>query len=538
MMRHLRRFGPFYAIAAIFAIGLIVLPSRPDRDRAGSLTGSTSQTSSPSSKPDGGVAKGAPGGASTAAASCKQGAPQIAGSAYAAPCQESYDGPGAGATYRGVTSDRILIARRTFPDTASSRAAAAFAANAGTAAPEVTAEVRRVFEDYFNKTYELYGRKVVFTDLPASPGVDASAELQGRGKEGACVDATRAQEELKVFGVETGSGPFSECAATRGVVVFAGGPYYPESWYQKYNPYVWNQVTECERIAYQVAEYVGKRLAGKRAVWAGDALLQQQTRRFATYVPNNDEYQHCVDISEKTLKGEYGVNIASRYNYTLDISRFPDETARGVLQFKAAGVTTVINADDPISMSFLTQAATGQVWHPEWFVIGVAAQDTDGVARLFDAKQVDGHLFGMSQLGRMSDLWGPGSEPGIVYKRVTGKEIPDGTTGDYFQLMQIFNFLQAAGPILTPESMSDGIHKLPPAGAPSYAIGYVSFADGPDGTRGAGDHTGIDDSREIYWCGTCVSSFDGKRGTYLESYGGKRFRNGEWPVEQPPVYPS
>ena len=30
---------------------------------------------------------------------------------------------------------------------------------------------------------------------------------------------------------------------------------------------------------------------------------------------------------------------------------------------------------------------------------------------------------------------------------------------------------------------------------------------------------------------------DGDMGTFVETYNGKRFRNGEWPNEQPPVYP-
>jgi hypothetical protein len=47
-------------------------------------------------------------------------------------------------------------------------------------------------------------------------------------------------------------------------------------------------------------------------------------------------------------------------------------------------------------------------------------------------------------------------------------------------------------------------------------------------------------------CGTaCTNSSsdpyfngpDGKNGTYKETYNGKRFRNGEWPQEDPPIYP-
>ncbi len=41
----------------------------------------------------------------------------------------------------------------------------------------------------------------------------------------------------------------------------------------------------------------------------------------------------------------------------------------------------------------------------------------------------------------------------------------------------------------------------------------------------------------MYWRGDVRSPGDGKAGTYIETYGGRRFRNGEWPAEDPPVYP-
>jgi hypothetical protein len=308
---------------------------------------------------------------------------------------------------------------------------------------------------------------------------------------------------------------------------------------------------ECERISYQVAEYIGKRLLNKPAKWAGDPVMQKKTRYFGTYVPDNDAYQSCVAVTKRELKGKYGVaDTGPQYNYQLDISRFPDQAAQASVQFSAAGATTVILACDYISTTVLTAAAQQQNWHPEWFQIGTALNDADNSARLFEQNQVNGHLFGPSQLGATTKLIGENSEPGKVYKDATGKVIPDGTSGDYFTLMLMYNLLQAAGPNLTPAAIGAGAKTIPPSGAPDYPLGYWSLQDGPDGTPGAGDHTTIDDSREIYWvsqnCGTtCAGSAsdpyyngpDGKNGTYKETYNGKRFRNGEWPKEDPPIYP-
>jgi hypothetical protein len=103
---------------------------------------------------------------------------------------------------------------------------------------------------------------------------------------------------------------------------------------------------------------------------------------------------------------------------------------------------------------------------------------------------------------------------------------------------------------VTPENIAAGIRTMPPTGAPTFAVGYTSYQDGPDGTKGAGDHTAIDDAREIYWVcedtqGACTGNArdpyfngaDGKDGTFKETYGGKRFNIGEWPAEDPPIYP-
>ena len=473
---------------------------------------------------------------------CAAGVRQIQQSSYATQCTGVYTGNNAGATYHGVTGDKIRLVRRVFPESANSQAADQINKQAGLADDEVADAVRDVFIEYFKKNYELYGREVEIIEWESQNG-NSTDEVQGRGREGACADATYIKQELKAFAVVSSSAPFGECAAERKMIVFQTAPYYGESWFKKYHPYGWHYVMECERISYQVAEYLGKRLANKPAKWAGDATYQRSTRKFGMYVPDNDGYQVCGNVIQRESEQRYNSGKFERYNYALDLSRFADQAAQASVQFKAAGVTTIVLTCDPYSVLFLTQAAARQAWFPEWFLIGVAAQDTDVAARLYEQSEVDGHMFGLSQLGATEKILGKTSEPGRVYKLITGKDIPEGTTGSYFNYIHVFNMLQAAGPALTPETIAAGARNIIPSGAPDFALGYWSYADGPDGTPGAGDHTMIDDSREIYWVckggnQSCTEPApDGKTGTFKETYGGKRFRNGEWPAEEPPVYP-
>lgn len=615
---HLRRYMPFYVFGTIWAVTLALFPTLQNHgnddgstaasstvNRAGDQGVSTDGVSTDTAGGDGsaaaastagavaakgtagtGAAKTAGKTASTAGAAgpggtvgglagppaadaiqrgtgiaragfpCTPDKRQVPGSSYALPCQNVYNGPNGGATYRGVTDKDIVLIRRMFPASANQQAVDKVNEQAGFAPRDVIEGVRVEFVKYFNKTYELYGRQVKYSTYESQNG-NSTDEAQSKGKEGACLDAEKLAKEDKPFaivGQEGGTQPFAECAAERKMPVTQAAAYFPESYYRKYQPYLWNTVMECERISYQVAEYIGKRLLNKPAKWAGDTALKAKTRYFGTYVPDNDGYQSCVNITERELKTKYGVaDTGQRYNYQLDVSRFPDQAASAAVQFSSNGVTTVILACDYISTTVLTAAAQRQAWHPEWMQIGTAANDTDNAARLFDQTEVNGHLFGPSQLGATTKIFGSDSEPGRIYKQATGKEIPPGTAGDYFGLVLAFNLIQAAGPVLTPENLAKGAMTIPPSGAPDYPYGYWSLADGPDGKAGAGDHTVVDDSREIFWVADpnvetasqkngspdpYYNGPDGKNGTFKETYNGRRFRNGEWPREDPPIYPA
>ncbi|HVT76647.1 MAG TPA: hypothetical protein VHD87_06420, partial [Acidimicrobiales bacterium] len=471
-------------------------------------------------------------GVTTGGVACSPGVRQLPFSQYAAPCVAKFTGNNGGATARGVDAKTIKIVIRRNSDASGPNAQATnqVAKESGNATADEANQYGQELLPYFNKMFELYGRKVVMNVWDGQG--NGTDEAQSQGQEAACADATNIAETQKAFGA-MGYGfaylsqPFADCAKREQIYVPLGGAYFPESYYQKWDPYVWAGTMECERISRDAAEYVGKRLAHKKAQWAGDPLLQNAERKFGTYVPNNDGYQHCVDLFESTLKQNYNQPITSRYDYTLDVSQFPSEAARGIVQFNAAHVSTIIMACDPISMIFLTQAATKQNYHPEWFNIGVAADDTDGFARLWDSTAIDGHLFGMSQLGTDAKIFAQNGEAAQAYKAATGKAMPQGAAGVYYALLQLFNQLQSAGPNLTAANIAVGTHNMPDGGGSSGAVGTWRFK---------GDHTAIEDSREIYW-DSKATGYDGKKGDYVETYGGKRFKSGEWPAENPPIKP-
>jgi hypothetical protein len=339
-----------------------------------------------------------------------------------------------------------------------------------------------------------------------------------------------------VIGLGGQSGVFSECAAERELMVFNGGAYYSEPWYQEQHPFVWANTMDCERVSAHVAEYIGKRLIGKPAEFAGDPELAQQERRFGTYVPENEEYGHCVDVTERTVREDYGGEGSQVIvRYQLDISRFGEQAQRAVVQFKAEGVTTVTIAADPISAAALTTAAEEQDYHPEWLVIGTAFTDLNSFARGYDQEQVDGHLFGLSQVGEDRAIFGAEGDAAVLYEKMTGEEIPKGTTGEVHYLLNALNLLQAAGPDLTPENVARGAWSLPPMGDEDSAAGVWWYGESIDGE--GGDHTAVEDSKEVYWDADAppeeTEVDQDARGDYIATYDGRRFQLGEWPEEDP-----
>jgi hypothetical protein len=80
------------------------------------------------------------------------------------------------------------------------------------------------------------------------------------------------------------------------------------------------------------------------------------------------------------------------------------------------------------------------------------------------------------------------------------------------------------------------VHALPILGAPSYNYGAWNFNAGPSGQPNSGDHTAFSDARYVYWDGTATSPVNGKQGTYVQLFGGKRYTLGAWPAQLPPLF--
>lgn len=488
-------------------------------------------------------------GTTVGGTACKAGSGQF-NSPYADPCVAKWTGNNGGATSPGVTGSTITLAMRAFPSTANFQEEEAVAKSEGLALPATFDQVAQVFVNYFNKVYDLYGRKVQLVEEHAVGNY--TSELLNQGQSQACADADTIKNTLHAFGEAGlpyvigdpnaqgagGTGVFSVCAAHDHLVEFNGGAYFDEAWYQQYNPYIWGIPQECQRIASMSAQVYGKYLVNKDAVYAGDPSLRTQKRVFGVYVPNLPTYGLCVKETDNLLEKKYHANPKDIhvFTYGLDISTFQTSAQQAIVQFKAEGVTTIVTACDSYSLSLLTQSAAAQNYRPEWLLNGVALDDTDTVAQTYNQPEVTGSLFGLSQASPQTEFFGPQSLAGKLYQKLTGHAIPAGTDGMYSNLVWIFDALQAAGPDLTPQNLARGVHALPTLGAPNYVYGAWSWNAGPSGNPGTGDHTAITDDRWVYWDANATSPINGKPGTYVALFGGKRYSLNNWPSSLPSLF--
>jgi hypothetical protein len=495
------------AAGAARAAGDTTAPAAPGAAAADTAAagGGASNASSPAPETAAGVS--APpareaAGTTRGGVACGKGVRQVSWTAYSPPCQPSASGANGGATTHGVTRDTITITYRRGQSTEDTAVYAA----AGDAAPDPDDLYLADMRDYinlFNKTYELYGRKVVLKDFQGQG--DYIREDQGQGQDAAAADAATAHD-LGAFGDITfalkGSQPFWTGLAQNKVV--AVGPLgFPQSYYEKNAPYWYSDRPTGTKGAQLLANVVCRRSAGMPAVFAGDPLYQKKTRTFGLVTPENPEYIGVANEIAARLK-KCGVTLTRRASYAINVATFQAQATNIIAQMKAAGVTTFLCFCDPIVPIFLSQSADQQSYRPEWSEPWY--RDPQGrlesQAQWAHAIASNGRLKPQAQTEayRVFKLANPGAaKPRNKYYEV-----------EYGSLLLLFNGLQAAGPNLTPRTFEQGLASLPT----SLLGDFGRWSYGPRTYSPAAE------SQLGWWDPNANSAYDGKKGSWQDCDGG------------------
>jgi hypothetical protein len=460
-------------------------------------------------------------------------------SVYSPPCV-SFSGPNGGATSRGVFSNKIVVVRWIGQSDPATQAIL----QANKLADDEQTRVRtyNAVRLYANQHYITYGREVVLKVRNAGGPSDNDQAMRA--------DAIKIANDDKAFAVIEGSPDsgipkvMAQELAHRGVVcictVSLTGQFYKEN-----PPYIFGAgLPTADDYAIHIGEFIGKRLAGRKAQWAGDELYPPQAyktkiRKFGLLILEGAK--GVIDPegprAEKRIKQElarWGVTLCSQCSqaYTYDPGANQEAMSTIVSKFKAQGVTTLIHFVDPLSPILITKEMTRQQYFPENFISGSGLSDTTTAGRLYDPGQWS-HAFGISPLWI---TWQTVSKSG-AYRIVHHGDprIPNGQEGVLHaiyvaEVLPVFTGIQMAGPILTPDSFARGMFNYPPTGGKPAAPLVFYTRESP---------TAIKDFSEVWFDATRSGNDErGESGTgmMIRPDDGKRYRPGQWPRTNPKAF--
>lgn len=423
------------------------------------------------------------------------------------PCVPYWEGDNGGATYRGVSRDEIRLEIKVW------------------IGPPGSLEA---LESYFNKRYEFYGRRLRFidtgADLRTSPADQRAAAAE---------TAEQVKAFASFFGNEAGQYYFHEELARRGVIGLSYQNTFTETQLARTAPYLWEYPMAPDRIFPNLGEWGCKRLAGKKAAYAGTSDgedLRTRTREFGLIMMRRNQDD---PVTPQPLIDELrrcGVRPAVSFDW--DPSGDAKINATNViLQMKDAGVTSIYCLCHSAQTTEIYRAATAQLYFPEWLISSYMYQDYNGTTRgKGHFPEQLAHTFGLSFNPKQLKLednptwWAlKEGDPGASRDRYgMGNAVLDAVMNLYYRaFLMLASGIQMAGPNLTPHTFQEGLFRtrFPNPDHPAMA-GKVNFI---------GDHSMTDDAAEIWWSNTAVGPYDDDQGTFCYVDGGVRYSKGVWP---------
>jgi len=461
-------------------------------------------------------------------------------SRFAPPCMpivsKSANG---GATSPGVTSDKItLVWYRGKADPAVTAALTAAGASDTDANVDTTI---KVWADYLNKHYNFAGRQL---DMKIVQG-NAAATDDAAG----ISDAIALADQYHPFAVINSiNNAFVDELVSRKIVCICTTSL-PNEFYEARYPYAgWTTLMSSTEGYIQRAEFVGKRLNGRKAKFAGirdnpTDPMSDETRVFGLLWYNTPDglYKIGADFFEKEL-ARYNTKLKVSLGYPSDLTQAQEQTRSLISRLKAEGVTSVIFAGDPITPATFTSEANNQQWQPEWIITGSALPDPSLFARTYNQDQWS-RAFGISFL----TLRVPPnkSEAYNLHKWHTGVDAAPAAGNTYPVLYAPFFILgtgvSLAGANLTPATFAQGLFSYPVTGggvtAPTASYGRHGIWDKEPWKLI--DLTEYDDITEIWWDRTATGPDEvghTAAGMYRYVDGGKRYLPGTQPSTDPKAF--
>ncbi|HEY6472099.1 MAG TPA: hypothetical protein VIY26_04345 [Acidimicrobiales bacterium] len=452
-------------------------------------------------------------------------------SAYAPPCVPVTTGANGGGTSNGVTGTTInLVYYQAQPGGLASAVSSAAGTNAQAFA------TAQSYVDMFNRVYEAYGRHVNLIQFTAtgseSDPVAAHADAVTVAQQDHAFASVGGPAETTAYEVEL---------ARLHVLCMSCGDSSTYTQIEQNAPYLWANLPTADTSLFETVDYLLSKLNGKDAVWAGEASMHTQKRKFIvvseTMVPPTPgSAELTAELTKRLEAGHANMASPDDLEYTLNLTTLPTQAATLAEKLKTSGATSVVVAGDPIMPIYLTRACATIGYFPEWIITGIVLTDTAALARYYDQSEWS-HAFGVTSLGVPTPVasggayhlyrwwYGAGTSPASVAAPAI---IPP--------IQQFFTGVQLAGPDLTPATFTTGLFRAAPTGGgpttPLDAYGYQGAAPRPSYSSPA-DYT-------FLWYNATAKGPDeeGTVGSGLMEYvnGGARLKAGVVPNGPVPMF--
>lgn len=374
--------------------------------------------------------------------------PRQVESLYAPGCAPPFSGDNGGATSAGVTATEIRIGFRGTANKGNGNDCGTNGRVDDMNPTTMDAATRTiyVFEKYFNKNFQLYGRRISFYCIePASLSIaDEQAEA---------VDA--ANQYGLFFAAGGTAGPSCPIFAERHIINFCEA--FPADWYRKNAPYSWSAYFNADEEIALLVEETCKNLAGKPASLAGTPDLTSKRRRFVLviydggrgYAPDADTYKN--DLKRECNEDLDVIYISSAQDSAQDASNM----AAAVATMRQNGDTTVVPGMDWVDLAVLTNSAQSNGFIPEWFVNDGGALTRNQLGQLQNQAEW-AHAFGLS--GIEPERPDKETECFRAYHSIDPANDPNAVICRYQwdDLLFMVSGIQLAGPKLTPQSYQQG----------------------------------------------------------------------------------
>ena len=442
-------------------------------------------------------------------------------------------GKNGGATYLGVTKDAVKVVALVPNDQQSaalgSRAAPTnYATGQPGTVPDALSDILAGYEHAFGEKYT-YGRDIQIEYMTSGGDDEASQRAD--------VLAVLDKKPFIVLDLAGALGTFDSQIANARTTVFSLYTTVEQSLTQA--PYRWGQQDNAAAMI-NGAEFVGKQVAGKKAVYAGDDAMHDETRKLGLVL--NDVYDPAY--FNDTL-AEYDVKVAPDAVFTYsgttsstgDAAVAQQQAPIAIAKLKTAGVTTILLLADAALVSAMTLQATAQDYHPEWVYLGSGNIDFPILARGYDQSQW-AHAFGLANV--------PPGAPTAPTTTPTVVQWYWGDRGTYGinpanSISWLMSGIMYAGPKLTPETVKQGWFSIPAGGGsasidPALRNRGVRFGYGhTNGLPYEEFSRGNKDFAATWWdpntVGPPTIGFAGALGTGFYVNDAERYYAGTWPTK-------